>query len=168
MSETFPVSVLFVCMGNICRSPTGEGVFKKFVDEQGYTDHIRIDSAGTIAYHTGHPADQRMQRSANRRGYRLDSIARQVNKQDLEDFSLIVAMDDDNLNELEYLAGGPRPHIRMLGSFLDDAPDQRRGRPVPDPYYGGEKGFEAVLDMIEAACPGMFDHCLELMKQRRA
>lgn len=166
MSTNHDVSVLFVCMGNICRSPTGEGVFRHYVTEQGYADRIQVDSAGTIAYHTGNPADHRMQMAAGRRGYRLDSIARQVNKQDLAEFSLVVAMDIDNLNELEYLADGDRSHIRMLGSFLPDAMDERLGRSVPDPYYGGSNGFEAVLDMIEAACPKMLEHCLGLIERQ--
>ena len=167
MAGKHDVSVLFVCMGNICRSPTGEGVFRQYVRERGYDNRIYVDSAGTIAYHTGNPADHRMQIAAERRGYHLDSIARQVSKQDLKNFSLVVAMDDDNLGDLEHLAGKPCPHIRMLGSFLPDALDQRLGRSVPDPYYGGDAGFEAVLDMIEEACPHIFRHCLDLMEQRQ-
>lgn len=161
-AEDFDVSVLFICMGNICRSPTGEGVFKHYVAEQGFDKQIFIDSAGTIAYHTGNPADHRMQLAAHRRGYQLDSVARQVSKNDLQSFSLVVAMDEDNLNELEYLAGSQMPHIRMLGSFLDEAENDRLGPAVPDPYYGGADGFEQVLDMIEQACPNIFQYCLSL------
>ena len=157
-----PIKVLFVCMGNICRSPSGEGVFKHYVDEQGLNAQFQIDSAGTIGYHAGSPADERMTIAAERRGYQLLSIARQVKDADLDSFDLIVAMDADNLRDLEHLAGGPRDDIRLLGSFLpgvtgnDDAPS------VPDPYYGGAAGFEQVLDMIEHACPGILEHSLGL------
>ena len=159
------INVLFVCMGNICRSPTGEGVFRHYVEQAGYTHAIRVDSAGTIAYHTGNPADYRMQTTAQARGYRLDSVARQVKSEDIENFELIVAMDRDNLVDLNLLAGGTRPHIRMLGSFLEDAPDNANARSVPDPYYGGPRGFEVVLNMIEAACPAMLAHCLTLLDE---
>ena len=157
------VAVLFVCMGNICRSPAGEGVFQYYVGKAGREDSIRIDSAGTIGYHAGGPADSRMQLAANKRGYSLNSIARQVSRADIEDFDLIVAMDVENLENLDHLAGARLPHIRMLGSFLDDSNDPVMGRSVPDPYYGGDAGFEEVLDMIEAACPAMLAHCLSLL-----
>lgn len=160
------VSVLFICMGNICRSPTGEGVFNHFVKEAGHEDSISIDSAGTIGYHTGGPADSRMQVAAKKRGYSLDSIARQVQLADIEKFDLIVAMDVENLENLDYLAGNRLGYIRMLGSFLDDSDDQIFGRSVPDPYYGGDAGFEEVLDMIESACPAMLEHCLSLLTNK--
>lgn len=151
--------VVFVCMGNICRSPTGEGVLRAMVERRGLSDRIAIDSAGTISYHAGNPADGRMRAAAARRGYDLTSIARQVTPADLTDFDLVLAMDRDNLDDLERLHGGPADHIRLFGSFLDghdadSAPD------VPDPYYGGAAGFEQVLDMIEAACPAIIDHLL--------
>ncbi len=154
------VKVLFVCMGNICRSPGGEGVFQHYVDEQGYADLIRVASAGTTAYHSGAPADHRMREAAGRRGYTLASIARQVRRADIDAFDLIVAMDHDNLAELQRLANGVKPHITLLGSFIDPAQPE----PVPDPYYGGAEGFEKVLDMIETACPGMFAHCKALLE----
>lgn len=157
------VSILFVCMGNICRSPAGEGVFQHYVKEAGHADRIRIDSAGIIGYHAGGPADSRMRAFALKRGYLLDSIARQVTLADVEDFDLIVAMDVENLENLHYLAGERKAHIRMLGSFLDDSNDPVMGRSVPDPYYGGDAGFEEVLDMIESACPSMLAHCLTLL-----
>ncbi len=155
MSET--KSVIFVCMGNICRSPAGEGVMRAMADRAGLGDRMTIDSAGTIGYHAGNRADDRMRAAAARRGYDLTSIARQVTPEDVETFDLVIAMDRDNLEDLERLAGGERDHIRMLGSFLeghgrDDVPD------VPDPYYGGEAGFERVLDMIEAACGAIIEH----------
>ncbi len=147
-------SVLFVCMGNICRSPTGEGVFRHYVHQQGLNGSIRIDSAGTIGFHTGNRADPRMRAAASQRGYELTSLARQVTPTDLETFDLVVAMDRANYNDLGALHASPRARLVMLGAFLpehghDDAPD------VPDPYYGGPDGFEEVLDMIEAACPAL-------------
>ena len=158
-------SVLFVCMGNICRSPAGEGVFRHYVDNSGHKDRIFVDSAGTISYHAGNQADYRMREAASRRGYSLDSIARQVTQGDISEFDLIVPMDHDNLYDLERMAGGPRPHIRLLGSFLEGITDNHSAPPVPDPYYGGEQGFEKVLNMIEAACPSMLEYSLSLMNQ---
>ena len=153
-------------MGNICRSPTGEGVFRRFVSEAGHDNVIHIDSAGTIGYHAGSPADPRMSEAAARRGYELDSRARQVKAEDINSFDLIVAMDHDNLMDLELLAGQPGSHIRLLGTFLDGVEDNRRARPVPDPYYGGQEGFDAVLDMIESACPALLEYCLQLHRAK--
>lgn len=158
------IKILFVCMGNICRSPTGEGVFRHYVDRAGYNDVIQVDSAGIIDYHAGSPADSRMQAAASRRGYSLTSTARQVLVEDITGYDLIVAMDLDNLMDLQRLANGPSPHIRMLGTFLNGADSNALARSVPDPYYGGVQGFEDVLDMIEEACPRMLDHCLELLR----
>jgi low molecular weight protein-tyrosine phosphatase len=165
MNSKNKVSVLFVCMGNICRSPTGEGVFQYYVEDKGHADKIHIDSAGTIAYHEGEPADARMREAAAKRNYQLESIARKVIPQDIETFDLIIAMDHDNLYELEAMAGGAKQHIRLLGSFLDGHSDDTAPS-VPDPYYGGAAGFEQVLDMIEAACPNMLSHCLEVLSNR--
>ena len=153
-------------MGNICRSPAAEGVFRHYVEQQGVAENFYIDSAGTIDYHSGKPADPRMREAAANRGYTLASISRQVTPEDPEDFDLIVAMDRDNLWELQHLAGGPRHSLRLLGSFLPE----HQGRPeqaaqVPDPYYGGPQGFEEVLDMIERACPGMYSACREILDQ---
>lgn len=156
------VGVLFVCMGNICRSPTGEGVFKHHVRKAGHEDKIYIDSAGTISYHAGSPADHRMREVASWRGYSLESVARQVSKRDIREFDLVVPMDHENLYDLERMAGGPRPHFRLLGSFLDGITGNHQAPPVPDPYYGGQQGFEDVLNMIEAACPSMLEYCLSL------
>lgn len=159
------VSVLFVCMGNICRSPTGEGVFQHYVEQQGLDNEIHIDSAGTIAYHEGEPADARMREVAAKRNYQLNSIARKVIVSDIDNFDLIIAMDEDNLYELEALAGGKKEHIVMLGSFIDGC-NKDTAPSVPDPYYGGLAGFEQVLDMIESACPNLLTHCLHIHKQK--
>ena len=149
-------------MGNICRSPAAEGVFRYYVNQQGAAEDFYIDSAGTIDYHSGNPADPRMREAAARRGYTLTSVSRQVTPEDLEEFDLIVAMDRDNLAELQYLAGGSPNNVRLLGSFLPEhqgPPEQ--ALQVPDPYYGGSQGFEVVLDMLERACPGIYSACRE-------
>jgi protein-tyrosine phosphatase len=160
------IKVLFVCMGNICRSPTGEGVFRHYVDDQASSNLIESDSAGTLAYHSGEPADQRMCDAASTRGYQLDSIARLVTADDLTHFDLVVAMDRDNYVDLVELNSGEAPNIKMLGEFIPGDDTNVEPPSVPDPYYGGVDGFEAVIDMIESACPAMLDHCLNLIAQR--
>ncbi len=157
--------VLFVCMGNICRSPAGEGVFKQYIEEQGKSHKFFIDSAGTIGSHAGQPADPRMVKAAECRGYQLDSLARKVNRKDLNDFDLVLAMDFDNLMYLYTVAKSEPDHIRLFGSFLDGAQGNARARSVPDPYSGGAAGFETVLDMIEAATPKIYQYCSESIKK---
>ena len=148
--------ILFVCMGDICRSPAGEGVMLRQVDQRDLTDQIVVDSAGTIGFHAGKPADPRMRSAAARRGLNLTSHARQVTGDDIDAFDLLIAMDRENQQDLFRLAGGQREHIRLLSDFLaDDWPTD-----VPDPYYGGTEGFEYVLDMIESACPTILDHLI--------
>ena len=154
-------------MGNICRSPAAEGVFIEYVRRAGHADGFHIDSAGTIGYHSGALPDDRMQVAAVRRGYRLESRARQINKRDLENFDLVLAMDHDNLRELQQLAGGPREHVRLFGSFIGKAANGDAALSVPDPYYGGIDGFELVLDMIESACPALLEHCLAIRNRQR-
>ncbi len=150
-------------MGNICRSPAAEGVFRRYVEQQDAADNINVDSAGTIDYHRGKPADPRMRAAASRRGYTLTSLSRQVIPEDLDEFNLIVAMDRDNLWYLQELAGGARTNIRLLGSFLPEYQGHPEQAPeVPDPYYGGAQGFEKVLDMLERACLGLYSACQEL------
>ena len=150
-------SVLFVCMGNICRSPAAEGVFKHIIEKHKLNFEVIVDSAGTIGFHEGKPADTRMQNAAAARGYRLDSRARKVKKDDLRIFDLIVAMDRENLAEITALADKTSiSKIKLLGEFLHSGP----APDVPDPYYGGSEGFETVLDMLESACPLILS-CLE-------
>jgi protein-tyrosine phosphatase len=156
------IKVLFVCMGNICRSPAAEGVFREYVRKAGHDALIQIDSAGTIDFHAGSLPDPRMRQAAARRGYRLDSLARQVTRDDFGNFDLIVAMDHINLNDLDEIAGGPTRHVQLLGSFLDGMSSHNIPE-VPDPYYGGRDGFEKVLDMIESACPAMLASCLKMV-----
>ncbi len=142
-------SVLFVCMGNICRSPTAEALLRHLVAEEGLEGRIRIDSAGTIDYHEGAPPDLRMSEAAARRGYELGGRSRSITPEDAYRFDLIVAMDRSNLADVtEILDGGPA-NVRLLSDFLDE------GAPVdlPDPYYGGPQGFERVLDLLEEAGP---------------
>ena len=156
MSDKTGVSVLFVCMGNICRSPTAEGVFRHIVTAAGLADRIQIDSAGTIAYHAGHPPDARAQEAARRRGIDLSSQrARKVTPDDFEKFDLVLAMDRDNHYELELIC--PPGYEDRLHLFLSFARNSRETE-VPDPYYGGSRGFEVVLDLIEDASEGLLQH----------
>jgi protein-tyrosine phosphatase len=147
-------SVLFVCMGNICRSPTAEGVFRHFVEKEGLTSEIEIDSAGTHAYHVNEPADRRASAAAERRGYSLDSIrARRVDTSDFERFDYIVAMDRDNLSLLQSQSDEEHQEkIRLFLEFASGTEDE-----VPDPYYGGSAGFERVLDLVEDASRGLLE-----------
>jgi protein-tyrosine phosphatase len=148
-------AVLFVCLGNICRSPTAEGVFRALAREAGLDARLRIDSAGTGGYHVGAPPDARAMAAARSRGYDLSAIrARKVDITDFHEFDLILAMDEDNLRDLEGMA--PEAARARLGLLLDFAPGPDR-RAVPDPYYGGRNGFEQVLDLVAEACAGLVD-----------
>ena len=147
-----PKSVLFVCMGNICRSPSAEAVFLAKVQAAGLSDEITCDSAGTLGYHSGSRADSRMRAAAARRGYSLESIARQVRPEDFERFDAIIAMDDENYEHLAAMQarqGGKAKLCRMCDFGNHGATE------VPDPYYGGQNGFERVLDILEDACEGL-------------
>ncbi len=148
------VSVLFVCMGNICRSPTAEGVFRYHVTEAGLGDRVMIDSAGTHAYHVGEPPDRRARAAAERRGMSLEGIrARRVTERDFERFDYILAMDEDNYLRLRDQS--PPEHHPKLRLFLEFANTSERE--VPDPYYGGAAGFERVLDLVEDASRGLLE-----------
>jgi protein-tyrosine phosphatase len=146
------IKVLFVCMGNICRSPTAEGVFTKLVRDHELEAHFAIDSAGTHAYHVGKEPDLRSQAAAIERGIDLSKLrARKVSDEDFEDFDFLLAMDDDNYAILVNVC--PEQYKSKIKYFLDYAP-QLNERQVPDPYYGGAYGFERVLDMVEEAAAG--------------
>jgi protein-tyrosine phosphatase len=146
-------SVLFVCLGNICRSPAGEGVLLDLLAKRSLVDRIEVDSAGTMGYHTGNPADARMRLAASKRSVDLPSRARQVTKKDLDTFDLVIAMDRENLADLRRLHATPKARVCLFSEFLDDTwPTD-----VPDPYYGGDDGFEYVLDMMEAGCPKIIE-----------
>lgn len=145
--------VLFVCLGNICRSPTAHGLFEKKVERAGLAERVLIESAGTAAWHIGKAPDPRTQAAAAARGYDLSALrARQVSRADFERFDYILAMDQSNLDDLQQLA--PADFGGQLGLFLEYAPDAGP-REVPDPYYGGDQGFEQVLDLIERAAEGL-------------
>jgi len=147
--------VLFICMGNICRSPTAEGVFLSLIKEQKIDDQFVIDSAGTHAYHEGEAPDLRAQKAAKDRGVLLSQIkARKVVFGDFDDFDYLLAMDDDNYQRL--MKASPDQHKDKIKYFLDYAPHLDT-REVPDPYYGGKYGFERVLDMVEDASVGFLD-----------
>ncbi len=155
MNSENPKSILFVCMGNICRSPTAEGVFRRMADESGLGELVRTDSAGTHGYHVGDPPDLRAQAAAARRGYDLSRLrARRVERTDFDRFDLVLAMDRDNHAFLAKLAPPSSAHkLEMMLRYARSA----RTLDVPDPYYGGDAGFDAVLDMLEDASRGLLD-----------
>ena len=148
-----PVRVQMVCMGNICRSPTAHGVLTQRVADAGLGDRIVVDSAGTHDYHVGRPPDERAQQHAARRGYDLSAQrARQLTARDFDDFDLVLVMDDANEQAARALCPpGQRHKLRRLTDFCT----RHRASEVPDPYYGGAVGFEAVLDLVEDACDGV-------------
>jgi protein-tyrosine phosphatase len=149
------VSVLFVCLGNICRSPTAEGVFRQLVKEAGLAGRIEVDSAGTGDYHIGERPDPRACWAASRRGYDLTPLrARQVTVQDFHDFNYVFAMDEQNVRALQRIA--PAEHADKVKLFTDFASNGECG--VPDPYVGGPQGFESVLDLVEDAAQGLLRH----------
>ena len=148
--------ILFVCMGNICRSPAAEGIAKKLVSERGLNEKIEIDSAGTLDYHTGELPDSRMIKHASIRGYTLDSFARQFNpKKDFEHFDYIVTMDNDNYSEIRSLDKKNQftTKVFKMTSFGNNMSVQE----VPDPYYSGSDGFEMVLDILEDSVEGLIN-----------
>jgi protein-tyrosine phosphatase len=148
--------VLFVCLGNICRSPTAEGTMRALVREAGMEDRIEIDSAGTGGWHVGAPPDERATAAAAGRGIALEGSARRVRTSDFDDFDLMIAMDSANLSDLRSLASddAQRAKVRLLREF-DPSSDGSGDLDVPDPYYGGGDGFERVLDMVDASCRGL-------------
>ena len=146
------IKILFVCMGNICRSPTAEGVFRHLVEKEGLADRVIIDSAGTGEWHIGSPPDSRACNAAARRGYDLTKLrARQVSRKDFEGFDYVLAMDDENVRTLERLA--PKEHAHKIRFFTDFGSAGAAG--VPDPYGGGAHAFELVLDLVEDAARGL-------------
>jgi protein-tyrosine phosphatase len=148
--------LLFVCLGNICRSPTAEGVMRKLVEEAGLQETIVLDSAGTGGWHVGSSPDERAAAAALQRGIRLEGEARQVTVEDFERFDLILAMDASNRRDLRQLApdAEARARVRLLREF-DPASAEGEELDVPDPYYGGPGGFDEVLDLVSAACVGL-------------
>lgn len=149
--------ILFVCMGNICRSPAAEAVLLEHLKQEELLERIQVDSAGTTGYHIGEKADPRMRQAATRRGFNLTSRARKAETRDLDQFDLVVAMDQANLAHLQQLNSAPNAQLLLFSHFLDS----QWPTDVPDPYYGGEDGFEYVLDMLEAGCPAIAAHLLD-------
>lgn len=148
--------VLFVCMGNICRSPGAEGIFTKMVADRGLENLFEIDSAGTTAYHAGEAADKRMQKHASKRGYHLTSIARKfIPSVDFDKFDMIIAMDDENVSALKKVARNPEEALKI--SKMTDFRKIWSYEEIPDPYYGGDDGFELVLDLLEDSCEGLLE-----------
>ena len=153
------IKILFVCMGNICRSPTAEGVFNTLIKKEAVNNQFIIDSAGTHAYHIGEAPDLRSQKAAKDRGVDLSQQrARKVIFGDFEDFDYLMAMDTDNYEIL--MSSCPEPYQSKIKYFLDYAP-HLPSREVPDPYYGGEYGFERVLDQVEDASVGLLNSLKE-------
>ncbi len=162
MSNKRKASVLFVCMGNICRSPTAEGVFRHVVKQHNMQDIIAIDSAGTHAYHVGEPPDRRAQATAKTRGLDLSGQrARKVERVDFDRFDYVIAMDRSNYDDLKGLKGDKQK--AQLHLFMDFARDWENSE-VPDPYYGGSNGFEQVFDMVQSASEGLLDHIVKQSK----
>ncbi len=150
-----PHRILFVCLGNICRSPAAENIFRHMVNEAGREDEFFIDSAGTIDFHEGKPPDERMSDTLRRRGYKVSGRSRPILKEDLESFDLIVTMDEPNLHDVRDMdpAGQYHDKIKPLVSFLK----QKDAPRVPDPYYGGQRGFEEVADLLEDGSHGILE-----------
>ncbi|KAJ6799016.1 Uncharacterized protein M6B38_208910 [Iris pallida] len=161
-----PFSVLFVCLGNICRSPAAEAVFRDLVNKKGLDSSFKIDSAGTIGYHEGNPADGRMRKAAKSRGVNITSISRPLQPSDFAEFDLILAMDMQNREDIlsayerwsfkEALPAGAGKKVKLMCSYCKRHEESE----VPDPYYGGPEGFDKVLDLLEDACESLLDSIL--------
>jgi protein-tyrosine phosphatase len=150
--------LLFVCLGNICRSPSAENIMNHLLVEQGYDDQVRCDSAGTSSYHIGNPPDRRMTAAAQQRGIRMQGKARQFHRSDFEQFDLILAMDEENFEDILAMdrEGKYRHKVRKMCDFCIRYGNQD----VPDPYYGGQEGFNFVIDLLLDACQGLLDHLI--------
>jgi protein-tyrosine phosphatase len=161
-AEAQRIRVLFVCMGNICRSPTAHGVFRKLVVERGLSQRVEIDSAGTHAYHVGEPPDRRARETARERGIDIGDLrARLAERADFETFDYVLAMDRDNYRILSGLC--PPGMESKLRLFMEFAPEFRI-RDVPDPYYGGQRGFDQVFDLVEAASRGLLEDLMQRLR----
>ena len=157
-----PIRVLFICMGNICRSPAAEAVFLHLLETRGLTDRFQIDSAGTGGWHAGEPADARSRAEGERRGFDLSTTARQVHDGDWSAFDLLICMDQDNARLLSE-RGAPDHKVRLLLEWHPDPEHQE----VPDPYYGGPDGFVHMYDLIELACERLLDESIEEFSGRQ-
>jgi len=149
--------ILFVCLGNICRSPSAEAVFRGFIENNGLENEFEIDSAGTSAWHAGEKADARMRRHASTRGYKLTSLSRKFSPDtDFDYFDIIVVMDNDNLRDLKSVVRGKEDEEKLF--LMTDFSKEYDYDYVPDPYYGGDQGFELVIDLLEDASSGLLKH----------
>jgi protein-tyrosine phosphatase len=153
---TVSYQLLFVCLGNICRSPSAENIMNHLVDRQGLSDRIICDSAGTSSYHIGSSPDRRMSAAAKKRGIELLGSARQFTRQDFEAFDLILAMDRDNYSDILSLdrTGKYKDKVRLMCDFCR----HHTLKEVPDPYYGGPEGFDRVIDLLLDACEGLLEY----------
>jgi len=151
--------VLFVCLGNICRSPSAEAVMKKMVDDAGLSHLFEIDSAGLTGFHEGEQADRRMRHHARSRGYNLTSISRPVKHGDLAYFDYIIGMDQQNMKSLRGMTSDQAQLSKM--HLMTDFSQSGKYSSVPDPYYGGDEGFQLVIDILEDACRGLLQHITE-------
>ncbi|RLD69301.1 MAG: low molecular weight phosphotyrosine protein phosphatase [Bacteroidetes bacterium] len=149
-------NILFVCLGNICRSPSAEAVFKHLVEKKGEEGNFFIDSAGTSAWHAGEKADARMRRHAKKRGIELTSISRKFVPEDFDRFDYIIAMDRENMDEMKRMARNKNDLDKL--HMMTDFSQKFNYHEIPDPYYGGDEGFELVLDLLEDANKGLLDH----------
>ena len=163
MTESKKYSILFICLGNICRSPAAQAVMQRLVDERGLTERFYIDSAGIGGWHIGDLPDKRMRVHARPRGYELTHRARRVQASDFEDFDLIVGMDAANVDDLRSLSATieQQNKVQMMGDYIRQYPNYDY---VPDPYYEGSEGFELVLDLLEDACANLLNRILEQNK----
>jgi len=154
-------SILFVCLGNICRSPAAEGIFRKLAEEEGLSEQLLIDSAGILDYHEGELPDKRMRGHAGQRGYKLVSLSRPVKPSDFERFDLIIGMDDSNYDRLRAMAPDleSKQKVRRMADYLKHSTHDH----IPDPYYGGAGGFELVLDLLEDASAGLLEEVKGLL-----
>lgn len=158
--ELMAYRLLFVCLGNICRSPSAENIMNHLLQQRGFSDQVECDSAGTSSYHVGSAPDQRMSAAAERRlGFRLKGEARQFELEDFQTFDLILAMDQDNYEHLYHLdsAGNYRDRLKLMCEFCRE----NALKSVPDPYYGGEDGFNFVIELLMDACNGLIDTLIE-------
>lgn len=151
-----PRKILFVCLGNICRSSSAEGIMRHLLQETGLEQEFEIDSAGILAYHQGELPDSRMRAHAARRGYVLDHRSRPVRTEDFYHFDLVIGMDDRNISDLKERAPSPEEWTK-IHRMTDYCTTFTQDDHVPDPYYGGAQGFEHVLDLLEDACAGLLD-----------
>jgi len=150
------INILFVCMGNICRSPSAEAVMNGIVKKNNLQDQIKCDSAGTLGYHAGEPADHRMKMYASNRGYDLTSISRQIRYDDLQTFDYIITMDKENYDDVISLDS--KGHFSDKISMMTDYSKDNNANSVPDPYFGASQGFELVMDLLEDSCEGLLSY----------